>query len=442
MNGSMSTSIFGKPLAEVTTEDVRLFCNSQIKEGVNLDYKKDLSSSKPIVKAIASFANTRGGWILVGVEDDKDDKPIIPAAGMDFQDHLTLSVTNMVLSHMWPPAIPVYHVCPPDKNNNTFLIMYVPESHEAPHWLFNKKELYVRVSDRSSSGTWEEYATSDQWEWLRNKREKSVELRNEIKDELDYRFRTHNIWDEVENAVTGSVVLPPVNRRNPDTVDMLNLTITPYYPTDAMMEVRESYELLGEVNIHDYYGTSDKFPSFIHNRSVFQSGTEIYWTADSSSKKYFTALHIAGMIVYKETILFQTKPPKESEYKSEDCIELKRILARLDQFLSLSNEIYKKVGFVGLLEFTIFINGTDWMRMIFPENTDMSKVYKSPTGDFYWSDSILAQELDEEKNRYDVIKKIIENLMFMFGWKDFNENIMKNYFKSKQRFTNLFTETT
>ena len=144
----MNTTIFGKPLNEVNTDDVRLFCKSQIKEGINLDYKKDLSSAKSIVKAIASFANTRGGWILVGVEDDKDDKPKIPAVGFEFQDHLTLTVTNMVLSHMWIPIIPTYQVCPPDKDNKTFLIIYVPESHEAPHWLFNKKELYVRVSDR------------------------------------------------------------------------------------------------------------------------------------------------------------------------------------------------------------------------------------------------------------------------------------------------------
>ena len=277
----MSTSIFGKPLNDVTTDDVKLFCKSQIKEGVNLDYKKDLSSAKSIVKAIASFANTRGGWILVGVEDNKDDKPVIPAAGIDFQDHLTLTVTNMVLSHIWTPIIPVYRVCPPDKNNKTFLIMYVPESHEAPHWLFNKKELYIRVADRSSSGTWEELATSDQWEWLRNKREKSVQLRKEIKDELDYRFRTHDIWDELGNGVTGSVILPSPNRRDPDTVDMLNLTITPYYPTEAIMDVKQSYDLLGDLNIRDYYGTSDKFPAFLNNRSVFQSGTEIYRTMDS-----------------------------------------------------------------------------------------------------------------------------------------------------------------
>ncbi len=434
----MITSIFGKPLNEVTTDDVRVFCDSQIKEGVNLDYKKDLSSSKSLMKAIASFANTRGGWILVGVEDNKDDKPVIPARGIDFQDHLTLTVTNMVLSHMSPPTIPVYHVCPPDKNNKTFLVMYVPESHEAPHWLFNKKELYVRVSDRSSSGSWEDLATSDQWEWLRNKRQKSVELRKEVKDELNYRFRTHDIWNKVENGFTGSVVLPTANRRDSGTVDMLNLIITPYYPSKAILEVRQSYDLLGDLNIYDYYGTTDKFPAFVDHRSVFQGGTEIYQTIDGSTKKYFTALHTTGMIVYKETILFLSNPPIDQGYLPENYIELTRIMARLDQFLSLAAVIYQKVGFVGLVQFSIFINGIDWMRMRFPINVSMSKIYKSPTSDFYWSNDMLVSEITDEKNRYDRIKEIIENLMFMFGWKDFNETIMKNYYKSVNRFTTLF----
>ena len=143
------------------------------------------------------------------------------------------------------------------------------------------------------------------------------------------------------------------------------------------------------------------------------------------------------MVVYKETVLFQSNPPKDSEYKPEDYIELTRIMARLDQFLCLANEVYKKVGFVGLVEFTVFINGIDWMRMKFPINTDMSKIYKSPTGDFYWSDMVLASELNEEKNRYEVIKKTIESLMFMFGWKDFNWDIMKNYYKGVNVFTFL-----
>ena len=76
--------------------------------------------------------------------------------------------------------------------------------------------------------------------------------------------------------------------------------------------------------------------------------------------------------------------------------------------------------------------------MMFPLNTvDNFEKYKSPTGDFYWTDTILASELAGEKNRYEVIKKTVESLMFMFGWKDFNWNIMNNYYKGVNVFTSL-----
>lgn len=60
----MQTSIFGKPLGEVTMQDVKTFCDTQIREGINLDYKRDLAS-KTLLKTMAAFANTRGGFIIM-----------------------------------------------------------------------------------------------------------------------------------------------------------------------------------------------------------------------------------------------------------------------------------------------------------------------------------------------------------------------------------------
>jgi hypothetical protein len=39
-------------------------------EGPRLDFKRDLSSPKSVLKDIVAFANTAGGMVVVGVEDD------------------------------------------------------------------------------------------------------------------------------------------------------------------------------------------------------------------------------------------------------------------------------------------------------------------------------------------------------------------------------------
>ena len=39
-------------------------------EGKTLEFKRDLSSLKPILKTLVAFANTAGGILVIGREDD------------------------------------------------------------------------------------------------------------------------------------------------------------------------------------------------------------------------------------------------------------------------------------------------------------------------------------------------------------------------------------
>jgi predicted HTH transcriptional regulator len=43
---------------------------AHLPEGKTLEFKRDASSLDPILKAVIAFANTAGGIILVGVEDN------------------------------------------------------------------------------------------------------------------------------------------------------------------------------------------------------------------------------------------------------------------------------------------------------------------------------------------------------------------------------------
>lgn len=70
------------------------------------------------------MANTLGGWIIIGVDDDKkSDKPKLPVEGIDFKKQLSLEVTNIVIDNISPPSLPIIHVCEPDKNNKTFVVI-------------------------------------------------------------------------------------------------------------------------------------------------------------------------------------------------------------------------------------------------------------------------------------------------------------------------------
>ena len=44
-------------------------------EGKTLEFKRDLSSPKKLLKILAAFANTAGGEVIIGV-DDKSRSPV------------------------------------------------------------------------------------------------------------------------------------------------------------------------------------------------------------------------------------------------------------------------------------------------------------------------------------------------------------------------------
>lgn len=425
-------SLFGKPLDDVTVDDVKQFCEKQIKEGVNLDYKKDLSSSKSIVKAIASMGNTRGGWLIVGV-DDEDDKPVLPAKGMEYKAHLELSITNMILSYMSPPLFPIVKVCTPDEHNKTFIIIYVPESDQAPHWLFNKKELYIRVEQRTDSTDWERFATSDEWEWLRNKREKSIELRKDFKEEINSYFLKHLDKDSMEKTIRErndsflpSPILPSKYVLNRDgTEKMLNLTISPTFPTETLMSVNETFDKLREIAVPDLYGTSDRFPTFLEDSVVFQKGT-IAFNQFADDRNYFTALNLAGMLSFKETVVYEKMPPGEDRVLEVSYVDFDRIVIRLEAFLHIAANLFNSLNYQGLVSLDVHLDGEDWMRMNFPTQTFNPRLSQNANGQFYWEKTFLANELKVEKSREEILKETINNLMFSFGWKDFNWNIFDN----------------
>lgn len=428
------TNIFGKPLSDVTFDDVKAFCEQQIKEGVNLDYKRDLSSSSSIVKTIAAFGNTRGGWIIVGV-DDQNDLPALPALGMEFAEQQELQITNMILSHMWPPLIPTIHVCPPNADNKTFVVIYVPESDDSPHWLFNKTELYIRVGSRAQSGDWERFATSDEWEWLRNKREQSLKLRSSVREQLEDVFDSYN-----ERAKAEWIASDQGNERRDDpSSKRLTLSISPLHPTEALMEVPETYRKLEDIAIRDYQGTDDRFPPFLNDRITFQRGTAIYGEFNDRTQNYFIALEVAGTLLFKQTIVFLSSPPEGQE--AVPFVPFGGLVSRVDEFLLISSNLYKTLNYQGQLQLTLEIDGTRWMQMKFENQLFNPSTYKSATGKFELDMSFFLKEIESDHDRYEVVKSIVEKILYSFGMREFNPDLIKNVYRARHVYPSIVNPT-
>lgn len=70
--------LLGKPLKDITQEDIIYHKDNQVSESITLDYKRELpgnsdNDKKEFLADISSFVNTSGGVIIFGIEEEKDE---------------------------------------------------------------------------------------------------------------------------------------------------------------------------------------------------------------------------------------------------------------------------------------------------------------------------------------------------------------------------------
>jgi predicted HTH transcriptional regulator len=118
-------------------------------EGFTIEFKRRISSAEKIARTLISFANTRGGTILFGVDDDgtvvgveseKSEMEMIGIAGTEFCD---------------PPVEMAIDIVPFDGLD--VIVCAVPESRTKPHYFVGDRDsgngdstrVYIRVNDKT-----------------------------------------------------------------------------------------------------------------------------------------------------------------------------------------------------------------------------------------------------------------------------------------------------
>ena len=110
-------------------------------EGKTFEIKRDLSSPPSIMKALVAFANTAGGRLIVGIEDDT--REILGVNNpLDEEERLC----NLIADHIEPRLLPNIELLTVE--GKTLLVAEVFPSSSRPHWI--KKEgpvqgVYVRL---------------------------------------------------------------------------------------------------------------------------------------------------------------------------------------------------------------------------------------------------------------------------------------------------------
>jgi predicted HTH transcriptional regulator len=118
-------------------------------EGLTVEFKQRFSSFEKIAKEMIAFANTRGGYILIGVDDDKS------IYGIDSEKSDIELIKESAEKYCVPPVD--YKVENIEIDRKDILIIEVAESKTKPHRIQDYKnnlelhnaQVYVRIKDKS-----------------------------------------------------------------------------------------------------------------------------------------------------------------------------------------------------------------------------------------------------------------------------------------------------
>lgn len=115
-------------------------------EGQHLEFKKRVPAPERITKEVIAFANTGGGRLLLGIDDDGTVVGVKDAAEEEF------AFLQALNKHSDPPvAISIERI--PVSRKRDVIVVVVPVSKDRPHFLIDPsngvRTAYVRVEDMS-----------------------------------------------------------------------------------------------------------------------------------------------------------------------------------------------------------------------------------------------------------------------------------------------------
>jgi hypothetical protein len=148
--------MFNKKIEEITYDDIMELINLQIPEDKQLEYKCELNLNNDrnklkLLKEIIAFANTQGGYIVVGISDNKENVKQYAAVGFkidESEDVFKQKLQNIIEMSTEPQLKNVESRLIKDNTGNLqFLIIRVYESIQKPHRIKNERNtgFYLRT---------------------------------------------------------------------------------------------------------------------------------------------------------------------------------------------------------------------------------------------------------------------------------------------------------
>ena len=348
-------SIYGKPLTHIALLDLQELLDAEAVENVRLEFKREPPKKGEMLKKLSSFANTFGGFLVVGAEADSKDGRIKGLPGVVIQPSYKQTIIQWCFEGVSPPlnAEVSEPIALSGTAGSVCYVIFVGESDLAPHFLNSRKGVYVRT-DEFSAQFEPQLANENELRHLLNRRELILRRRTELIDRARTRFRSFTgaryvefnkklkekkEWNEPKDAIGAR----------------FDLSIIPRFPSQPLCD---QVALIGLVKNTSVPWRGVGFPQNCYE-PISQHESAIVATPGT----IFSMLeaNVWGLFFFASELHEQSK-----YYKG---IHLGQFLGSVLAFLKYTGGMLNKLGFTGELQIEMHMEGMQGVPWVsFSEN--------------------------------------------------------------------------
>lgn len=422
--------ILNKPIATFSFDDIAAFCKEEHVEGIQLDYKKDIP--RDLSKHFASFSNTRGGVIIVGVEEDgKSSTPKVWEGVMN--DGKLEERIHQFASNVQP--IPSYEVHTTNENKGkVFVLIRIFEGDRTPYYVQNDPNLWVRTGNISNPI---EKASPEEVELLFGKKNRAEVTRRHYEEraysiykaallDADEERKRLIVDEKVEldkKRAEGMATNSRYVQSNLGTnTAMFTIVLQPFYPKKSLLAPQEILNSLDKLRVRAGWGD---FPDL--NMNPIPDGViNFFWRHDDGLIKCEQ--------IYSYGLIFLTLDVLSPDDQHRNNIYLSSMASVLYASLTVANRFYNLCGYQGGVVGKISLRGSRKaiVQPIVPSRyTYFGDTKRSFLDAYDWEIDVDTALLENKFACQEYFIEKVKEFYWSLGYKPDKEEVYKAFLKDR-----------
>lgn len=412
--------ILNRSVKSLSFSDIVSFCKEGIPEGVQIDYKKEFPQ-KGFAKHFAALSNTRGGIIVIGVEEDK--KSGLPSAWEGVvKDAKQIEKIHQEAGNVEP--IPSYDVHMTDEvEGKHFVLIRVCEGDKTPYRPQNDSNVWVRTGSVSNPV---DIASPDGLELLFGKKEKAEKVRNLYLKRAEDVYMAALEREEkkrlglIEEAKKSGKEDPGYAKEPLGSNALIcRIAIQPYFPREGLQSPQEIKTSLDMMRFRTGHLS---FPSL--NMEAIPEGL-LSFSHDFSG--YFQSEQI-----YSQGLVFEHFDALDVQQDGKRVVHLWRVIGRFLAIVLFAKKFYEKSGYQGNLEG--FVSLEDMKDVFVVQLKPPNRIFfdgdrKSFIGSYYWRLDMDTDTLQSPERFKTYLFTLIREMYWHFGYEEVSDPVIEDYLK-------------